>query len=81
MNLKTHLTSAIAALVLTSSFSWSKQAKPRPDVLVADFEADTYGDWKVEGEAFGPGPAKGKRLVNTFFKRDGTVGTPDFTTD
>ena len=88
MNLKTHLTSAVAALVLTSSFSWSKQAKPRPDVLVADFEGDTYGDWKVEGEAFGPGPAKGtlpgqmhvsgykgKRLVNTFFNRDGTVGT------
>ncbi len=57
------------------------------DLLVADFEQESYGDWKVEGEAFGPGPAKGtlpgqmhvtgymgKSLVNTFFNRDGTVG-------
>ncbi len=58
------------------------------DILVADFESDGYGDWKVTGKAFGPGPAKGtlrgqmpvsgykgKRLVNTFFEGDGTVGT------
>lgn len=57
------------------------------DILVADFESEDYGDWKVEGEAFGPGPAagtlpgqmhvsgfKGKRLVNTFYKGDGTTG-------
>lgn len=49
------------------------------DILIADFEQKTYGDWKVEGEAFGKGPAKGtigsqqtvsgfegKGLVNTF---------------
>jgi fructan beta-fructosidase len=59
-----------------------------PDVLIADFESDDYGDWKVEGEAFGPGPARGtlpgqmhvsgfegKGLVNTFFQGDGTTGT------
>ena len=58
------------------------------DILIADFEQDNYGDWEVEGEAFGPGPAKGtfkgqmhvsgfkgKRLVNTFFNGDGTTGT------
>jgi len=57
------------------------------DVLIADFEGDDYGDWKVEGEAFGPGPARGtlpgqmhvsgfqgKGLVNTFYKGDGTTG-------
>lgn len=57
------------------------------DILVADFEGTTYGDWKVEGEAFGPGPArgtlprqmrvfgfKGKGLVNSFFKGDNSVG-------
>ncbi len=65
------------------------------DLLVADFEGTTYGDWKTDGEAFGPGPAKGtlprqmrvsgfrgKGLVNSFFKGDGTVGTltsPPFT--
>ena len=88
MNLKTHIKTVLAALVTTSSLAWSYQDTPRSDVLVADFEGDTYGNWKVEGEAFGPGPAKGtlpgqmhvsgykgKRLVNTFFNRDGTVGT------
>ena len=58
------------------------------DILVADFEQEDYGTWKVEGEAFGPGPAKGtlagqmqvsgykgKRLVNSFFKGDRTTGT------
>jgi fructan beta-fructosidase len=29
------------------------------DIVVADFEGDTYGDWTAEGEAFGSGPAKG----------------------
>lgn len=29
------------------------------DIVVADFEAETYGAWTVEGEAFGPGPARG----------------------
>jgi len=68
----------------------------RKDILIADFEGQTYGEgWKVEGEAFGPGPARGtlkgqmkvsgfqgKGLVNTYFKGDGTTGTltsPPFT--
>lgn len=58
------------------------------DIVIADFEGDTYGRWKVRGAAFGPGPAtgtlpgqmpvsgfKGKRLVNTFYKGDRTTGT------
>jgi len=58
------------------------------DILVADFEGDDYGNWKVEGQAFGTGPAKGtlpgqqrvsrfegEGLVNTFYKGDKTVGT------
>ena len=58
------------------------------DVLVADFEGKDYGDWKVTGEAFGPGPARGtlpdqmkvsgfegERLVNSYYGRDGTTGT------
>ena len=67
------------------------------DVLVADFEGDTYGTWKVTGEAFGPGPARGKlpgqmavsgfqgeRLVNSFFQGDdatGSLTSPEFTID
>lgn len=64
------------------------------DVVIADFEGETYGDWKASGEAFGPGPARGtlpgqmpvdgfrgRGLVNTFFKGDGTTGrlvSPEF---
>ena len=64
------------------------------DILIADFEGDDYGAWKVTGEAFGPGPArgtmpgqmhvdgfKGKGLVNSFFKGDDSTGTltsPEF---
>jgi len=65
------------------------------DILVNDFEAADYGDWKVEGEAFGTGPAKGtlggqmhvsgfegKGLVNTFLGGDrptGKLTSPEFT--
>ena len=50
------------------------------DLLVADFEGDSYGEWRIEGKAFGKRPAianvrprnrvtgyKGKGLVNTYF--------------
>ncbi|MEO1981834.1 MAG: hypothetical protein ABGZ24_15055, partial [Fuerstiella sp.] len=39
--------------------SAAAQDAARPDIVVADFEGDTYGKWKAEGEAFGEGPAKG----------------------
>lgn len=29
-------------------------------IVIADFETETYGAWKVEGDAFGKGPAHGK---------------------
>lgn len=63
-------------------------AAAEPDILVADFEGDSYGEWKVEGKAFGDKPAKGrlpnqmavsgfkgKGLVNSFVGGDGTTGT------
>ena len=69
-------------------------ANAADDIIISDFEATDYGDWKVEGEAFGKAPAKGtlegqmqvtgfegKGLVNSFFKGDGTTGTltsPEF---
>src|SRR5262249_36456124 len=62
-------------------------AADRPDVLLADFEGETYGDWKVTGEAFGKGPAKGtlpnqmpvsgylgQGLVNSFHGGDASTG-------
>ena len=67
----------------------SRASQPQAeDILIADFESETYGDWKLTGEAFGPGPAKGtlpnqmavsgfegERLVNTYFNGDDTTGT------
>jgi fructan beta-fructosidase len=63
-------------------------AADRPDILIADFEGDTYGDWKTTGEAFGNGPARGalpgqmpvtgflgKGLVNSFHGGDKSTGT------
>lgn len=81
--------SLLVALVIPSS-----GADPS-DLLVADFESETYGDWKAEGTAFGPGPAKGtlpgqmhvegfegERLINSFAGGDdstGTLASPPFT--
>ncbi|MEX2186362.1 MAG: glycoside hydrolase family 32 protein [Pirellulales bacterium] len=57
------------------------------DVVIADFEGEGYGSWKVEGEAFGKTPAKGtlpdqmsvegyqgKQLVNSFAGGDDSTG-------
>ncbi len=55
------------------------------DLLVSDFEAESYGDWTSTGTAFGTGPTtdvrvdthSGKRLVDTFVigKGDAATGT------
>ncbi len=77
----------LAAFFWVSLCAWSQPAS-RADILVADFEGDSYGPWKTTGEAFGPGPAKGrlpgqmavdgykgKGLVNSFFKGDDSTGS------
>src|SRR5918912_610523 len=69
-------------------------ARGGDDVLVADFEGETYGEWKATGAAFGSGPARGtlpgqmpvsgflgKGLVNSFRGGDAATGTltsPEF---
>jgi uncharacterized protein (DUF608 family) len=69
------------------------QPKPRPEIIFETFE-NGYGEWKVEGDAFGAEPASGtlpgqnpvsgfvgKRLVNTFLKGDepkGRLTSPPF---
>lgn len=58
------------------------------DLLLADFEGDSYGAWTAAGEAFGPGPAKGTLpnqmtvsgfkgagLANSYYKGDDSLGT------
>ncbi|HXU76687.1 MAG TPA: 2,6-beta-D-fructofuranosidase, partial [Methylomirabilota bacterium] len=60
----------------------------RPDIVIADFEAPTYGDWSVTGTAFGSGPAqgtlpnqmpvsgyRGRSLVNSYNGGDDATGT------
>jgi hypothetical protein len=62
--------------------------------LFADFEGDTYGEWKVTGTAFGERPAagaggpeqllqnfRGRQLANSYDGSDASVGTlasPEF---
>jgi hypothetical protein len=80
--MKTGLMSAALAAAITPSLLAAD------DLLIADFENDTYAPWTTNGEAFGPGPARGtlpgqmevsgfkdRGLVNTFFKGDDTTGT------
>src|SRR5262245_4501334 len=77
--------SLFAVLLIASAAG----AADRADILVADFEGDTYGDgWKTTGTAFGKGPAKGtlpnqmpvsgylgKGLVNSYLGGDAATGT------
>jgi fructan beta-fructosidase len=76
------------AAVIFLLFPVIAAAADRPDVLLADFEGETYGDWKTTGTAFGNGPARGtlagqmpvtgylgKGLVNSFNGGDASTGT------
>jgi len=82
-------------LCLTFALLIGMTAQAADDILIEDFEADNYGDWVVEGKAFGTGPASGtlssqqkvsgfvgKKCVNTFLGGDVPVGkltSPEFT--
>ncbi|MCD8165261.1 MAG: GH32 C-terminal domain-containing protein [Bacteroides sp.] len=73
---------------MTSCFSPS-------DIVIADFDGDNYGAWKIEGNAFGTAPAPGnlpgqqnvqgytgKGLANSFHEGENSIGTltsPEFT--
>ncbi len=63
-------------------------AAERPDILISDFESESYGEWQTTGDAFGGGPAagtlprqrpvsgfEGKRLVNSYHGGDVSIGT------
>ncbi len=88
----------LVATCLSFAFFGPAAAAPATaadDILVADFEGEDYGDWKVEGEAFGKGPARGtlggqmrvtgyegEGLVNTFLGGDrptGKLTSPELT--
>lgn len=83
-----------ALALLTAWVAAASMTRAAQDIVIADFEKDTYAPWIATGEALGPGPAqgalpgqmavdghRGERLVNTFFKGDDTTGTltsPEF---
>jgi sucrose-6-phosphate hydrolase SacC (GH32 family) len=66
----------------------------RPDIVLADFEGETYGEWTATGAAFGSGPVRGtlpnqmpvsgylgRGLVNSYAGGDGSTGkltSPEF---
>lgn len=70
------------------------ESPPASDLLIADFEQESYAGWSVEGTAFGEGPARGtlngqmqvsgfrgKGLVNSFMGGDDSTGvltSPEF---
>ena len=81
------------SLLFLSVFSVGT-ARSADDILFNDFESDSYGSWKAEGEAFGPGPAVGtfprqgkvtgylgNLLINTYRPSDistGKLTSPSF---
>ncbi len=80
--------SKLLVTLMFLSIATASDAADRPDVLIADFESETYGAWQVEGDAFGTGPAsgtlpgqmhvegyKGERLINSFVGGDDSTGT------
>jgi fructan beta-fructosidase len=85
---------ALGCVLAALSGSCLAQNAPQNDIVVADFDAGTYGNWKVTGTAFGPGPVagaldgqmevagfKGKGFVNSYHggdKATGTLTSPPF---
>lgn len=74
--------------VLLASAELPAADPPRADLVIADFDGDSYGTWTVEGSAFGTGPARGalpgqmavdgflgNGLVNSFLGGDDSTGT------
>ena len=87
--------SAVTGFVATAEPVTPPSRPERPPVVFADFDGDDYGDWTVEGEAFGRAPARGtladqnpvsgfegRGLVNSFVGGDvpkGKLISPPFT--
>lgn len=83
-----NLSVSIFLLLSTFGFETSHAAEAlRPDIVVADFEGEDYGEWNATGDAFGNKPAlgtlpgqqvvsgfAGKGLVNTFRGGDDATG-------
>ncbi len=91
---KSRLATLLAALLASCTLA-GHPAFADDDILISDFENETYQGWKTTGDAFGTGPAEGtlpgqmnvsgyqgNRLVNSFRggdKAKGTLTSPAFT--
>ena len=89
-----HVAFGLMSLLFVVGQLSPREAVAADDLVVADFEGETYGDWKVMGDAFGQGPARGalpnqmavdgflgKGLVNSYLQGDRTTGrlvSPEF---
>lgn len=83
--------------MLSTAILLSVLPLPRTDIVLADFEGNDYGNWKIKGAAFGTRPAHGtlqnqmavtgfvgKGLANSYVGGDGSIGSltsPTFTID
>ena len=78
----------VCAFVLPNNFLGPKFLRAEDEIVIANFEQTSYAPWKVDGEAFGTGPAKGtlpgqmqvdgflgQQLVNSFVNGDNSIGT------
>jgi len=87
MTLRSHFPLLCGGL-LTLLPASSSLAAESSDVIVTDFETESFGDWKASGEAFGKGPATGpvtgqmavdgflgQRFLNGYHGGDDTTGT------
>ena len=76
------------SLLLAAVVPAAAGADGRPDVVVADFEGDAFGEWTTAGAAFGGGPAAGtlphqmpvsgfvgERLASSYHGGDAATGT------
>ncbi|MFM8723708.1 MAG: hypothetical protein ACKON9_01130, partial [Planctomycetaceae bacterium] len=48
---------AVVAVLLLVCVSGAGVVAAAEDLVLADFEGETYGEWQVTGAAFGSGPA------------------------
>lgn len=82
------LTAFLASTIVVDS-TFSKEPS-KPSIMIGDFEGKDYGDWTVEGDAFGTAPVwgyklggmgpvfgyRGEKLVNTLVPNgDAATGT------
>ena len=88
MHRNTMRSSSLCYLAILWSAVAANRATAADDLVIADFESDTYGEWTADGTAFGTGPAQGtlpnqmavsgylgERLVDSFAGGDDAVGT------